>query len=342
MTQAVVFIAVFGLGLALGGFLRGSPQARKRIYLVAGVVFGAPVALLLFASVVGSDTLGLVGGLSLMVMFSLAPLLGIGMLAGWLLARGLRPNVPVDVEPKPRLLLRDLPPSPPPASFTRVPFDRSMLLIAASIASGFWVFIAVGFRLDGQRAPMGLDAGLLPAALVLLGTVVMGVRHAWPGLRDGIESISLRWSGRRELSREMAQYHAWAATLALDPKRKRYADMIAAGDYFWTAERVEYDLDPHATTCCPHVAPIEAAMREEGLQVQLHTIGFATAKCTIDAQALATRFSLPDGVGYREIQTYDRSEESIPIAIVGCTACRSHVAVEHARTAPENTPVFPA
>jgi hypothetical protein len=339
MTQVVVLIVIFGGGVALGWFLRVcSAHARKRIYQAAGaVVFGAPVALFLIANVVGSDTLAFVAGLSLMAMLSLAPLLGVGLLVGWALARRLRPKTPAaDVEPKPRRLLRDLPASQP-----RVPIDRSLLVVAAGVASGFWVFIAVGFRLDGQRAPMGLDAGLLPAALVLIATLVLGVRRVWPSVRDGVESMSLRWSARRQLSRKMAQYHAWAATLALDPKRKRYADMIAAGDYFWTPERVEYDLDPRATTCCPHVAPIESAMRAEGLEVQLHTSGFATAACTIDAETLAKRFSLPDGVGYMEIPTYDRSDEPIPMAIVGCRACGSHVGVEHASRASADTPVFP-
>lgn len=153
--------------------------------------------------------------------------------------------------------------------------------------------------------------------------------------------LGLRLRKSRQRPKAMAERDAWIAAIAADPRRRRYFEMIQAGDVFWTPSRIEYDLDPAATTCCVHLAPIEAAMRAAGLRVRLDAAGSARAECRIDAQTLAQRFALPDCVKYEELIAYDRSVEDPPQARVLCTACASRIWVVHPREASPNTPVFP-
>jgi hypothetical protein len=139
----------------------------------------------------------------------------------------------------------------------------------------------------------------------------------------------------------MAERQAWLAAIAADPQRQRYAAMIAAGDSFWTPDRVEYDLDPRATTCCHHLAPIESAMRAAGLRLRMDGPGWASAECRIDSNALNRQFQLPASVAYEELQDHGRSLEDPPLARVRCDLCESRIWVEHPSEAAPDTPVFP-
>jgi len=220
---------------------------------------------------------------------------------------------------------------------------RAVLIIAAGVGAGFWVVIALGFRLHDQPAPGGLDAGLLPAAIVLIVAVAMGVRRIWRNRVTGLPSISIGRIVRtsREQSRAMTERKAWLAAVAADPQRRRYAALIEAGDVFWSPDRVEYDLDPTATTCCEHLAPLESAMRRAGLQVRLDAAGSARAECRIDVPALAEHFILPKSVKYEEVAAYDRSLEDPPQARLFCSACQSRIWVVHPRVAATTTQSFP-
>ena len=121
-----------------------------------------------------------------------------------------------------------------------------------------------------------------------------------------------------------------------------YAAMVEAGDNFWTPERVEYDLDPHATACCEHFAPIESAMRAAGLKVRLGGPSTVSAECVVDPEALAQKFPLPEGIGYQEWYSRDRSGDDPPHALLFCPTHHSRVWVVHAREASPGTPTFPS
>ena len=143
-------------------------------------------------------------------------------------------------------------------------------------------------------------------------------------------------------SRVRAERRKWLASLAADPRRHRYAELIEAGDSFWTSERIEYDLNPNATTCCEHLAQIESKMRAAGVIVRMSGIRYAFAHCRIDADALSTHLKLPAGVGYEELHVYDRSIHDPPEARVHCETCPSSIWVKHPDVAGPDTPVFPA
>lgn len=339
MTDALKLLALFAVGAALGWWLKGrGPSVRRWVRIVMAVLIGVPLALLAIAIMIGHETLAWIGGLSLMAIGAAAVPLGLGALLG----RALAPRKSEAVKDT-ACMKSEMPASAKPV-LPRSPSlsanQRATLFAAAGVASGFWVVIALGFRLHDQPAPAGLDQGLIPAALVFIATVSLGLRAVW--LRRGWRVPVL--SARRE-ARDQAEAttkrQAWLAAMAADPRRQRYAAMIEAGDNFWTPERVEYDLDPQATACCEHFAPIESAMRAAGLNVRLAGPSTVSAECVVDPEALARMFSLPEGIGFQEWYSRDRSGDDPPHALLFCTPHYSRIWVVHAREAAPGTPVFP-
>ena len=67
-----------------------------------------------------------------------------------------------------------------------------------------------------------------------------------------------------------------------------------------------------------------------------------TRRPCIDTDALARRFSLPEGVGYQEWYSRDRSGQDPPHALLYCPACQSRLWVLHAGEATPGTPIFPS
>lgn len=311
---------------------------RRWVVIAIAILVGVPLALLAVAILISHETLAWIGGLSLMIIGAAAVPLGLGALLGRALA------------PRRHALIQDTAPmnSDPPAMAVPVPprshsltaNQRATLFAAAGVASGFWVAIALGFRLHDQPAPAGLDQGLIPAALVLITTVSLGLRAIWRRRGWRVPVFSARREAREQAD-AMAKRQAWLAAMTADPRRQRYAAMVEAGDNFWTPERVEYDLDPQATACCEHFAPIESAMRAAGLKVRLGGPSTVSAECVVNPEALAQNFPLPEGIGYQEWYSRDRSGDDPPHALLFCPTHSSRVWVVHAREASPGTPTFP-
>lgn len=339
MTDALKLIALFAVGAALGWWFKGRAPARRWVRIVISILIGVPVALFVVAVALSNETLAWIAGLSLMIMGAAAVPLGLGVLLGRALAPR-RSDSPASAP-----AAQSAPPASAGPVTPRAPSltanQRATLFAAAGVASGFWVVIALGFRLHDQPAPAGLDQGLIPAALVLITTVSLGLRAIWRRRGWRVPVLSARRDAR-EQAEAMAKRQAWLATMAADPRRQRYAAMVEAGDNFWTPERVEYDLDPHATVCCEHLAPIESAMRAAGLKVQLAGPGTVGAECVVDPEALARKFSLPEGIGYQEWYSPDRSGDDPPHALLLCPPHYSRMWVVHAREASPGTPTFPS
>jgi hypothetical protein len=340
MADALKLLALFAVGAALGWWLKGrASPARRWVVITIAILVGVPAALLGVAIVLSNETLAWIGGLSLMVIGAAAVPLGLGALLGRALAPR-RPDSAASAPAAPNAPRASAGPVTPRAPSLSAN-QRTMLFAAAGVASGFWVVIALGFRLHDQPAPQGLDQGLIPAALVLITTVSLGLRAIWRRRGWRVPVLSARRDAR-EQAEAMAKRQAWLATMAADPRRQRYAAMIEAGDNSWTPERVEYDLDPHATACCEHFAPIEIAMRAAGLKVQLAGPATVSAECVVDPEALARKFPLPDGIGYQEWYSRDRSGDDPPHALLFCAPHYSRMWVVHAREASPGTPTFPS
>jgi hypothetical protein len=309
MTDALAIAAVLGLGIAFGWWLEGrASSTRKLVFRSTWLVLGAPVVLFLVANAARSDTLAMLAGLSLMALLAVAVPLGIGVLVGGRLGRSRRAaSDSASTSAAPIEYIKDTPAS----QAARVPSSqqRGLLLIAAGVASGFWIMLALGFRLHDQPIPLELDQGVLPAAVVLIVTVSLAVRAIW----------RRRSHVAKPLTEVLAEREAWVA--AMTPK---------------------YDLDPRATGCCEHLAPIESAMRATGIRMRLEGPQLVRARCRVDAEALARKFALPASVAYQEWYAPDRSVQDPPQSLLYCEACPSKLWVLHASEGSLDTPTFPS
>jgi len=306
MRDALAIVAILGLGVAFGWWLEGRESStRKLAFRLTWVVLGAPVVLFLIANVIRSDTLAMLAGLSLMALLAVAVPVGIGVLVGGRLGRSRRPaseyTTPIEY-------IKDTPAPPQPEPVLSAQ-HRGLLLIAAGVGSGFWVMLAVGFKLHDQPVPVELDQGLLPAAVVLIATVSLAVRAIW---------------------RRRSQVP------------KPIAEVIAERETWIAAMTPNYDGDPRATACCEHLAPIESAMRAVGIHMRLEGPMRVTARCRVDAEALARNFTLANSVAYQEWYGRDRSADDPPQSLVYCEACPSMLWVLHATEGAIDTPTFPS
>ena len=201
--------------------------------------------------------------------------------------------------------------------------------------------MGVGFWLDDRyEAPAVVTAFFPVALIVLVVALAAGARYVWTHRDEFVPRFSPIGSISLWPSKELARRRKWIGSMAADPRLRRYAEMIEAGDYFWTPERVAYDLDPHATATCTHLAPIESTMRAAGIEVRMSSANHVYATCVVDANALAKTFTLTEDAGYREFQTFDRGGEEFS-ALITCDSHRSNIWVQHPRVAAAGTPLFP-
>ena len=307
MNDTLALIAVVVTGVVLGWWLEErTPATRKRVFKATGILLGVPAVLIVLASVVQSDTLGWIGGLSLMALLALAVPLGLGVLFGKFLGRSRSRDHEYAAGAQPAPSPPVAKPSPVQARPVISAQHRGVLIAAAGIFSGFWVMLALGFWLHDQPIPVELRGGVLPAALVFVATVVIGLRVLW--------------------QRRSARI------------RNEQRDIVAEHN----ARVAAYESDPYAIACCEHLAPIESAMRRAGLRVQPSGQGSAAVNCCIDMDALARQFTVPESVRYNEVYSPDRSGLDPPHATLCCSACESRLWLVHVGEAKPETPRFPA
>jgi hypothetical protein len=312
MSDALPALALFGIGAALGWWFRGrAPSTQRRILQLTGIALCVPVAFFVVALGLQGDTLAFLAGLSLMVMLAAAAPLGLGALLGAYVTRprGGSPDSFVDAPPAAGLQAVKRGPSGSRRTLVSAQ-HRGLLIGAAGFGAGLWVLLWSGFRFNEDYVPEELERGLFPAAAVLIGSVFLGLRAVWQQRRR------VRAYEQRDL---VAEHEAWLA--AMTPT---------------------YDLDPHATACCEHLAPIESEMRATGMKMKLAGPSAVTAECCVDTEALARKFALPESVSYQEWYGRDRSAEEPPASLVYCEACPSKLWVLHASERRADTPTFPA
>jgi len=327
-------LALFAMALAGGlGFVSSWSSRLRRLRLWRWALLGIAGVFLMFplSALVASDTLGWIAGLSLIFLMPLMLLFGIGMgLGHWFPAQA---EVEIEVAPlatpDARLVLQ--------SGLEWLSQQADSLLIMAGVAASFAVVIGTGFLISGDPTPAVVSVAYVPGIAVLL--VVLGifgkrVAENWHYRRRDPTSTrdSRRWKAERQ---------QFLSELAGDPIRRPYLALIERGEH-WSADSVAYDLDPHATTTCKHLRPIECAIRQAGIRVRLRWSAVIDAPCMIDGQALAQQFDLPPSVTYSEPQHYDRSAEDPPSALISCSLCQSRINAVHREVASSDTPTWPA
>jgi hypothetical protein len=113
-----------------------------------------------------------------------------------------------------------------------------------------------------------------------------------------------------------------------------------------------YESDPNATASCPHLQPIEHAMRMAGIDVKWKGISpyhpIVEAACRINEPELRKRFALPASVYYKEGYQPERSEWDNPRGDIFCGEClqtdraRCDIQVLHPSECTPGTPWFPS
>jgi hypothetical protein len=116
--------------------------------------------------------------------------------------------------------------------------------------------------------------------------------------------------------------------------------------------QIAYALDRNATASCPHLEPIERAMRLSGIDVQRLEISphapIVKANCRINLAALTQIFALPPSIYYKEGYQPERHEFDNPRADLICRECltaareRCDILVLHPDECRPDTPWFPS
>lgn len=227
-------------------------------------------------------------------------------------------------------------------------FPGGFLLAMAGVGAGFVIVIGAGFYLSGQPAPSAIANSLPVAVAVLVAVIVVAAKRWRPGrprasdwgiLPDGFDFHRPRLR-RQRLANEEARRQRLAA-LAADPIKSRYVKLIEAGQS-WSDVQIAYDLDRRQTATCPHLQPIERALRDHGLYLRRWAGPEVEAQGCVDEKELARRFALPPSVRYAEPAAYDRSLEDPPAALIHCSLCRSSIHLIHPAMARRQTAWFPA
>lgn len=145
--------------------------------------------------------------------------------------------------------------------------------------------------------------------------------------KNAYQSVSATVEARKRLAVEMAA----------DPKRARYAPLVARGED-WSDEHIAYYENPSMTVTCAHLRPIEQAMREAGIDVRLYKNRDVSAVCNIDFTLLKQTFSALAPIEYTEFYMGNPDDQERPAAFL---ICSDHKTMIHTRHPDQTAPSFP-
>lgn len=186
----------------------------------------------------------------------------------------------------------------------------------AGVGAGFWVVLAVGFRINGG-GPALLQQGLWPAAAGLAALLLVGARQL------------LRWRAAHRARRHGTHPGTHCAAHHNAHHRAHHTAPQAPPG----TDRATYARDRTATACCAHLAPLEAALRAGGHPLRWVGPGVVQADCGIDAQALQGSPLQPRVVVHEAWHSRDRQGDDEPVARLRCTVCGSQLWVLHPQVA---------
>ncbi len=233
---------------------------------------------------------------------------------------------------------------PPAAIAARAAFRRKrnptagVLLTMAAVGVGVFILLWIGFSLDDQPAPAPFS-GRGPAAVAIIAgfAVVLGLL---PVVREASQRLARRKVARGKFAASQRDRAARIALLAADPARRTYAALMEKGET-WSDEQIVYDQDRQRLATCPHLRPIEQAMRQAGVRVRLIGPSAIMANCRIDRAGLERRSLLAGPAAYLEYVVPDRPPDVIPVAELRCQACASVITVLHPQESPPGAAWFP-
>lgn len=112
-----------------------------------------------------------------------------------------------------------------------------------------------------------------------------------------------------------------------------------------TAEQAAYEADPTLTATCPHLQPLERALRQSPSAVRRlypsPSRPVIHADCRFNEPAARAAFALPAWVTYQTGYMPERAANDNPWALLQCTRCGSSISVLHPDEWRPDTPWFP-
>lgn len=225
----------------------------------------------------------------------------------------------------------------------------------AAVATAFGVTLTAGYQVH-QYFPsisdqaLGITAGIAIGVIALAITMVT-LRLPW-GFRRRIGTPVRRASApvRNELAAYREYRERRIAQLAADPATQKYAELMKYGRD-WSDDQIAYDRNPSLTATCPHLKPIEHAMRTAGIAARLQTrswkenyapLAVIEADCRVNQAGLRRAFALPEFVSYVEGYSPERSQFDNPFARLLCTGCQSAIELVHPEWPRPATRWFPS
>ena len=111
----------------------------------------------------------------------------------------------------------------------------------------------------------------------------------------------------------------------------------------WSDEQIAYHEDANLTSTCPHLQPVERAMRQAGIVPKLIApLNKVKADCCINEPELSSRFPRAASVRYTEGYRPERHYEDNPCARLTCSQCGSTIELVHPEWPRDNTKWFHA
>jgi len=247
------------------------------------------------------------------------------------------------------------------------PHQKILLVPALGGALAFFIVLKYGFRVRamvpnvsddvfGTMAALSLFAIAFGFARMVLGRKVwdMGtVVRSVPGPNRDLEREKamqkLKDGALRQTAVLKEQKRLRIAELLADPAKRRYAALVEKGQP-WSDEQIAYHEDPSKTATCPHLRPIESAMRTAGIAPRLIVkpwLGPAPsmniqADCCIHETELRRRFPVPESVRYQEGYSPERYYQDNPWATLSCSLCGSSMDLVHSEWPRKDTHWFPS
>lgn len=201
----------------------------------------------------------------------------------------------------------------------------ALLLMVAGVGAGFVVAIRLGFWMHDQQAPRELSDGLVAgAAALLLYLLLTAIWQFW---------------ARRSVARP-GKLLPLAVVAAAPVARASFKAANPAPRPRPLPPRPW--IDPRTLASCVHLAPIEEAMRADGIQMRVSRPLFVSADCRISQPQLLDEFGADIAALYAERHDIDRSYLDPKTAFFHCQPCHSTLMVVHPDEAREQTPWFPA
>ena len=201
----------------------------------------------------------------------------------------------------------------------------ALLLMVAGVGAGFVVVIRLGFWMHDQQAPRELSDGLVAGSVALL--VYLMIAAIW------------QFWARRTAARPAIVLPLAVVARAPVAKASFKTANPAPGPRPLPPRAW---IDPRTLASCAHLAPIEQAMRADGIQMRDSRPQFVSADCRISQPHLIDEFGADIAALYDERHDIDRSYLDPKTAFFHCQPCRSTLIVVHPDEAREQTPWFPA